>query len=620
MVDPFQLTTDILANTLSLAVPALLWAVLYLVAWEHEAFADSIGFGRRAFWLLLPGALLATFGVVPLGPVSTDVVAVSFSGALFPLLVGLLAFGRAAPPRARSIRLYLTALLVEGALLFALVLPGTASLSQAFGNSLGWTAYVANDVLVALAAAVVTAVVVTVGFGSSDPVRRRVAFLLALTSGVLVVTFVQATALPGVGIAESFPFYLLPPVAAGAIATAFARRVFPGEEAFALPTAFLAGTFGVLLGADLLRQPPLYGTGPSGVYTIGGAGVFDLVYLSGLLAFGAAYLVHRGLRRGIAPVGPAMPARPRGPLARLTRAFRAGLDGRLGESLRESAASAREAAGQTRQLLGLPPAPEDRPWQDLPVPGWLVADQANLDAVARAGTTDGREGFRSWLTARWLVWIARDIGVRRFAPLGPRISAFGIDLAIVTLPAVGVWVAVLLAIPGGITDALLNVGFNAAIYGFVAWAFLYFVIAETFWGTTVGKSLLGLEVRERSLAAPSGLAAMVRNATVLPMLTVVGVGVAIALTFALKTGSTANLSFGGISLPSGAFIIGGALAFVGGGVLLLGAGAVAFITATAERQRLGDLWAGTWVVRRLPTSPPPVTTPSSAPPGPGRSG
>jgi uncharacterized membrane protein/uncharacterized RDD family membrane protein YckC len=628
VVDPFQLANDIVANTVSLTLPALLWVILFLIAWEREPFAESIGFGRRAFWLLLPGALLGTFALLPIAPVSTDWVTVSFAGTLFPLLVGLLAFGRVAPPRSRSLTWILALLAVEGGLLFLLVLPVTAGLSNAVASALAVSDYIGNDLVVLAGAAVFSALVGGWALASEDRLVRRVSFLVALTSAVLVLTFVAASAIPGVGITESFPFFLVPPVAAGLVAVGVAHRVFPDEEGFAIPTAFLASTFGVLLGADLLRQPPLYGTGPSGLYTIGGAGILDLVYLSGLLAFAAAYLGHRAFGRGWTPVGTPLPPTPFSPKTRLARAFRTGLDGRLSDSLRDSAAASRAAAEQARRLLGLGPAAEDRPWQDLPVPGWIVADQANLDAIARAGTTDGREGFRSWRTARWLVGIARDIGVRRFATVGARIAAFLVDLALVTAPAIALWVAMLLAIPGGFSDALSNVPFNAAIFGFIAWAFLYFVFAETFWGTTVGKRLLGLEVRERTFAPPDGLSTLVRNTTVLPLLTVVGIGVAIALAFGLKAPTSTTLALGGVAFPVGLLALVGVLSFVLGGVALLGAGAVGLIVTTSERQRLGDLWAETWVVRRQPSVPSDGAVPTGAtgmaappsPPGPGPSG
>src|SRR5208282_2984518 len=233
VVDPIQLTSDIVNDTVSLALPGLLWATLFLVAWERAPFAESIGFGRRSFWLLLPGALFASFALFPIAPVSTDWVAVSFTGAVLPLLA------------------------IEGGVLFLLVLPATAGFSHAFAQTFATTNYIGNELAVAVLATAFCAVVGGLALASGDLLVRRVAFLVVLTSGVLVSTFVASSTIPGVGIAESFPFSLVPPVIAGWLAVLLAGRVLPNEEGYAIPTAFLASTFGVLLGADLLRQPPL---------------------------------------------------------------------------------------------------------------------------------------------------------------------------------------------------------------------------------------------------------------------------------------------------------------------------------------------------------------------------
>lgn len=594
MIDPVQLANDIAGNVALLAFPAVLWALLYVLAWEHGPFAASIGFGRRTFWLLLPGALLATLVLLPVVPVSNDWVAVSFAGALFPFLVATLSFGRFAPPGRRSAALYVLLLIVESGTLLGLVVFVAAPTAQ-------------------LVAVLAVAAAVPIGAGAialsrDDGVLGPVAFVLALTSGVLVLTFLTAVAIPGVGIEESFPDYLIPPIGAGVIAAASAEWVFPGREGFALPTAYVAGTFGVLVGADVLRQPPLYVAGaPAGLYAIGGAGVLDLVYLSGLLALGAAYLTHRVFGRGFGPIGSPIPEPVPTPLARLARAFRAGVEGRIPLSLAESAAASREAAEQARRLLAEPVAPADRPWQGLPVPGWVVSDQANLEAVARDGPTDGREGFRGFVTARWMVLLGRELGLRRFGTIGARIAAFLLDLAIVTLPIAGVWVALIETTPGSLDDLASSVPLNAAIYGYAAVAFLFFVLCERLAGRTPGKALLGIAVRDRRMERPGLSAALLRNASKLPTLTVLGVGLAIALLFLLRAGGTLGAA-GGLAIPAGILDFAVVISVVVAGVGLLGLVGVLGILLTAERQRFGDLVAGTWVVR--------TTRPRAAAPSP----
>jgi uncharacterized membrane protein/uncharacterized RDD family membrane protein YckC len=634
VVDPFTLTSDILANTVSLILPAVVWALLFLLAFEHPSFAESIGFGRRAFWLLFAGSLLASFAILPFGAVANDIIAVSFGGAIFPLLVGSLALRRVGGGGNRLLAEYLLFLAVGSAVMLVLVLPLAAPLvAPLAAHTVGGSSTV--TVLLLLIVAVVLVLAATFvpepAGGSSGPsvrvggAARPLVFLLGLTALVLLGTYAASSAIPGVGIVEQFPYFLLPPIAAGALAVLAAPRFLPDREGFALPVAFLATTFGVLLGADLLHQPPLYGSGPAGLYTIGGAGVLDLVYLSGLLALGTAYLFHRALGRPLAPVGPPVPAAAPTPIARLGRAFRAGVDGDLPEALTESSRAGHEAAAQARTLLGLAPAPPERPWEGLPVPGWVVSDQANLDAAARAGSTDGREGFRAWLTARWLVYLGRDLGQRRFGAPGARSLGFLLDLAIVTAPAVAIWTAIVLATPGGLDAVLTSLPFNAAIYGYISLAFLYLALSETLTGSSLGKRGLGLVVRDRSFRPIGLVSALVRNATVLPSLTVVGLGGALGVAFLLKAGTLSSVTVGGLPLPGGLFALAGVLAFLVAGVGLLGAFGFLVIAVTSERQRLGDLLAGTWVVREaspvlagVPSVP--TGAAASAPPPPSGSG
>jgi uncharacterized RDD family membrane protein YckC len=595
VIDPVQLANDIAGNVTLLVFPAVLWALLYLLAWEHGAFAESLGLGRRAFWLLLPGALLATLVLLPIAPISNDWLAISYAGALFPLFVGGLAFGRFAPPAARTLPTFVALLAVETTALLVLVILDPHGSLESVG-------------VVGIAAAVPLAA----GLGAvvaPEAKLGRVAVLLGLTSGVLVFTFFASSAIPGVGIEESFPAYLLAPVGAGLVAVAIADRVFPRAEALALPAAFFAATVGVLVGADALRQPPLYGSGPAGLYAVGGAGVLDLVYLSGLLALSAAYVGHRLVGRGLDPVPGTAPPPGGTPLGRLARALRAGVAGRIGEALEESSAASHAAAGQARELLEVPEAPAHRPWEGLPVPGWVVSDQANLDAAARSGSTDGREGFRGYLTARWLVLIGRELSARRYATVGARTGAFALDLVVVTAPAVALWSYLLLTVPGTLNDLATSVGYNAAIYAYAGLAFLYFAVLEAARGRTVGKWLLGIEVRDRALERPSFLSSLVRNASKLPTLSVLGLGLGVGLLLLFKAGSTAGLSVAGLALPVGLFDFVAILAFVIGGVGLFGAVGLLVIVMSSERQRFGDLVAGTWVVRaaKPATSAPPAT-------------
>jgi len=617
VVDLGLLSLDVASTVVTLVLPGGGWALLFLLAWEHPTFAESIGLGRRAFWLLLPGALLVSYAILPIAPISVDWIAIDLGGALFPLAVGGLAFGRYASPLRRSGGWLLLALTVESAVLLLLVWPSLAPSWSRAGSALGIGGAAAADLGVALGAALATVVVVVLARRRPEPWSRPVALVVGLVSLGLVLTFAGSTAIPGVGIEETFPYFLLPPILVGLVAGALAGRVFPRSEGYALPAAYLAGTVGVLLGADLLRQPPLYGSGPPGLYAIGGAGVLDLVYLSGLLSLAAATLVHLLARRGWSPVGSTTPSPTPNPIARLRTAFRAGVAGNLPASLGASVGAARDAADRARALLGAAPTTADRPWAGLPVPGWVVSDHANLESVARSGTTDPREGYRAWLTARGLVFIGHDLTARRFGSVGGRLVAFGVDLVVVFAPAVVVFAAIAQITGGGLLGVLESLTFNAAIVGFVSVALLYFVLSESVLGTTLGKALLGLEVRTRRLEIPDGLTALVRNAPLAPVLTVLGIGGALGVAVAAKGIGPSGITLGGVAVPAALVTDAGIAVFLGGGLVLLGLVGLLAMLLTSDRQRVGDLWAGTWVIRAVSGAPRPAAAP---PPAPGRSG
>jgi len=622
MVDPWMVAIDAASYAVSLALPAALWAALFLLAWDHGPFAESIGLDRTAFWLLLPGALLASFALLPIAPIANDWIAISFAGALLPLIVGAATLRRVAPPARTSLARLLGYLTVEAAVALALVLPVGAALVDPLGSATRLGAAGAEVLAVTLVGAGVTGFVAVRSRWSGDPMFGRVALLVGLASAVLVLTFAGSSAIPGVGIVESFPYFLLPPILAGLAAGLLAPRVFPRAEGLALPSAFLATTLGVLIGADVLREPPLYGHGAAGLYAIGGAGVSDLVYLSGLLGLGAAYLTHIAWERGWTPVGPPLPTRTPSALQQLRAAFQAGVGGDVAGSLSGSVGAARAAADEARRLLGAPPASTERPWEGLPVPGWIVSDHANLERVARSGTTDSREAYRGWLMARWLVFVGHELSLRRFASVAERLAAFLLDLAIVSAPAMLAFVLIARSTPGGYDDLATNVAFNAAIVGFVSVALLYFALGEATVGTTVGKWTLGLSVRDRALRAPDARSSLARNLPLAPILTVIGVGGAIAVAVATKGVLAGGPSILGVSVPAGLFAGLGIVVVVAGGVALLGSFGVLAMLLSWERQRVGDLWAGTWVVRDPRDGPtgPPRTPPPSPPAGAGRSG
>jgi uncharacterized membrane protein/uncharacterized RDD family membrane protein YckC len=598
VVDVLQLTTDIVENSVYLVTPPLLWMLLFLSAWGNEAESRESGFDRRTFWLLLPGALLGEFANLPFFGWSHDVLAVNLGGGLIPLALSVFLIGRILGDRARLLAVFLTSFAVLSGLSLAAVLVVPDGL-------------LLDAVLVLIAVASFVAVWALARL-QSDPSARRTgenaAYLLGLSSLALVPTFASTITVPGLGIESAFPWYLFPPIVVGVLAVLLAHPLFGVSRRSALGLGYASATFGVLVGADLLRQPPLYAGPAAGLYAIGGAGTSDLLYLSGLLALGASIVVLAFLGSGRPSPGPAATSSGDGesdltPAGLLRRGLLRALEGRVRDCVQDAHAAVEGALGQAYALAahaeGVGRARE--PVGALGVPTWVEADRTNLAALARSPTMDPLDSTRAWLTARWLVRFARVASRRFFGSFGVRGAAFLLDLGILTAPAVVLWYYLVATTSGNVNDLLGSVPINAGLFGYTSFALLYFVLAEGAFGTTVGKWVFGLEVRARGLVPAGPRAVLLRNLPKLSTLTLLGV-LGIFVVILVQRGATIAIALpGGINLAvnAGYPIIG----FLIAGLAVLGGISGVAMHFTPERQRVGDLLADTWVVLAAPTAP-----------------
>ena len=114
-------------------------------------------------------------------------------------------------------------------------------------------------------------------------VKNRI-FYRGLLGIVIVAAIVHYLAHPvrGMGIAE--PIFI-PPLAAAGAALLISLR-------FAPALAYISGSLGTLIGADLLNLKNIQGLGAP-VASIGGAGTFDGIFMTGILAVILASLMTR---------------------------------------------------------------------------------------------------------------------------------------------------------------------------------------------------------------------------------------------------------------------------------------------------------------------------------------
>jgi hypothetical protein len=99
---------------------------------------------------------------------------------------------------------------------------------------------------------------------------------------VASITYFVTEPIPEKGIVAKFPFWLLPIFFASLTSIIISWK----DIQKAAPYAYISGTIGVLIGADFFHLISLLGTKmqTTQVAVIGGASIFDMVFITGILA------------------------------------------------------------------------------------------------------------------------------------------------------------------------------------------------------------------------------------------------------------------------------------------------------------------------------------------------
>jgi len=115
--------------------------------------------------------------------------------------------------------------------------------------------------------------------------KRKISYkqVLIATIIVTIITFFITKVDSSKGIVASFPYWLIPAVFACISSIILFRKNFAKGAVL----SYSSSTFGVLIGADFLHLPELLNNSPTRLgtmATIGGAVVFDLIFLTGVIA------------------------------------------------------------------------------------------------------------------------------------------------------------------------------------------------------------------------------------------------------------------------------------------------------------------------------------------------
>ncbi len=117
-------------------------------------------------------------------------------------------------------------------------------------------------------------------------------YLRSLLGVILVASVVHSMAHPVRGVGIAVPTFIPPLVTTGVVLLL--------SREYAAPLAYIAGSLGTLVGADLLNLGKIQGLGAP-IASIGGAGTFDGIFITGIFSVLLASLLTRKKPGGVEP-------------------------------------------------------------------------------------------------------------------------------------------------------------------------------------------------------------------------------------------------------------------------------------------------------------------------------
>ncbi len=333
-----------------------------------------------------------------------------------------------------------------------------------------------------------------------------------------VITYMSSEFRPQLGIVSEFPFYLFPSFTAIALALlVYRQRITSG-----IPFAYATATFGVLIGADIVRIPQVI-VGleeireemglPIAAGSIGGAGGLDLVFLGGLMAIAPLFfLASRSLRHSTEEIT-------------TSKAFENDLNRTLSmaEKMYEEGNfdGALESAVRTVEMkirdVGLKFRVKQSPYVTLDmlqVHPYIRNDYWMLVNISKSGYKTQNDAFRAIITARYILKNLEKVETKLYATNTQRIVAFLIDMAII----VGIVISIFYL--GGVLgiynlyDILSEqnfIWFLALIMWLWVAQVIYFTIFEGWKGQSPGKRLVGITVTTDEQTKSGYMDAFTRN-------------------------------------------------------------------------------------------------------------
>lgn len=343
----------------------------------------------------------------------------------------------------------------------------------------------------------------------------------AIFVGIIIIgvlTYMTTEFRPEIGIVSEFPFYLMPSFCAvGLTLLIYRDNIISG-----IPYAYAATTFGVLIGADIVRIPQvLIGLEqlraemnlPIAAGSIGGAGGLDLVFLSGLLAIAPLFfLASRKIRHSRSLKSPSK-VFEENLNHTLDLSQQLAKEGDYGGALNASCRAVDMKIQDVRYKFKISQSPYII-LDMLQINPYIRNDYWLLLNSSKSMYHSQQDAYRGNITARYIISELEKIEKRLYASFMQRIIAYIIDMAIILGIILAIFTIGALSNLFDLSDLQAPETF-VWIFAFALWLWiaqaLYFTILEGIWGQTPGKRLLRIVVKTEERQKCGLMSAFTRN-------------------------------------------------------------------------------------------------------------
>ncbi|MEA2054897.1 MAG: DUF1614 domain-containing protein [Candidatus Thermoplasmatota archaeon] len=305
-----------------------------------------------------------------------------------------------------------------------------------------------------------------------DVPLAKTIFGVAVTT---VATF-MITRVTDIGVVASFPFYLIPSV----LAVLISFLLFSHHSEKIIGYGYAISTLGVVIGGDFFHFPEIFSKPFMG--SVGGAGLYDMVYIAGLLSVCLILpFMGRSIKRAAFPLKDSAALLKKASISK----------------------DYREAMSYIIQAVELKTSEAARKFGIIGDDALrtLVSNDAYRDYILmkrkKVFSADGVK--RAMVTGRLIIDALKKKEMMLYASTFDRSIAFVLD-SIVLFPF-----SVFLAIISRMNFLLI---FSIFLFSL---QFLYFTVLEYFYGLTVGKAFMNITVKADSMEKMDFISSFTRN-------------------------------------------------------------------------------------------------------------